>query len=971
MPSCAGAFFVGIKQSIESSKENLTFAALNDPELSMKHIYRILLLAFAFVWADVAWAQSGDEIFESYFYDTCSLFQNGVNSFNQGDSSFKNEDYSLSETYFREAIPFFEQYIQEHPWNRLAQYYLGYSYYYLAVIHNLVFFQCNDTVIAYTLEAIHLLPASDTTALFICYSISGFCLANKQYDCDAYYTFQTALNYDLDFSSDPTLLYLYKRSLYGSSFILYSSYTNSVSSTTNLCTDRQETPTWDDCVGGNQLDHCIDDLNRLINIEQPENDKNQIDTLALVLLGECYYYKNEFVKSKECYEKSGNPNLYDEIIEKDSFIKHFNQGICLFNGDTLSGIEPDYCGAFQEFDKAIGCDISFNDFPEYFSVLYLHANLLFLSYCVDNQLNTNNPCGDVEEIPGWATCIGGQELDRCMDDLNRLINIKQAESNKNQIDTLAQLDTLAFVLLGKCYYYKGEYKKATECYEKSGMAPGQLDVTTATFFWDSYNSQGIIESEQTKALAEATVEGWRNDPTYYRSLYLDDAGAMSDMAHFVMEYYIDKEEYDKAFDFWYKIKNNFSLDTTLIYYEGICRYHLGDPTALEQMEFAIRMNPTSSRIRSNYLAMQMMQGKFSSQTPLEDSVFTPKQNDTLYYKLKGLAYYYEKDYNAAKKCYDDVYDLDPSPDNALMLALCYQKIVETKSQPETRHIDSIYARKYFQAVVSKEEMVGKYSYAPYAYYYLNDYDKAVETMEDILHTELVSPAMSDEDKKTCHNIHYQAAEVYALVGNKKKAKNHFKQALEYQHDPLVLSLAENAPLLASIHEYVEQEVRRYREQQDIMVSPIHRDTLFCNVPFGKNGISNTKTINCKINGKQVNNMLFDPGADYIQLTQCMADSIGVVEEDKIGWVSPKDANGRKVCKQLVSLNTVEFGDIVLENVQAIIEPNPTAPLLLGCTVWNNLKVEMPSPVSKGMIRLTYIKESIDISSKNTDKPQSK
>ncbi len=946
----------------------------------MKQLYRIItVFLLAIFWADVAYAQYEVAIEDELLQDTCLSYLTGLWYYNLGDEEFKEPSHDIaSKMYFEMAVRSFEQHEKEHPQHDYTNLFLGQSYYYLALLESHITTggpEYNKKVNEYAQNALQHLPQDNTIMRFICYAISGLCFVDEQNDHDASNAFQEALNYNLDFSSNPILLYFYKWSLYQHSYLCYSSYLNNISYSINKCGSIQETPTLDTCSGDQQLEHCIDDLNRLVGIEQNGSDDHQIDSSALVLLGNCYYYKGEYEQAKRCYEKSGNLLLYDEIKNRDNFVNHFNQGILLYYGDSLNGVEPDTCIAFQEFEKAIECDVNYKKHPAfipyYKNVLFQHAAILFDSYRFNIPDTTNN-CDPIKEIPEWATCVGDHQLDRCIDDLNHIVTLDQAESEINSIDTTA------LALLGECHYYKKEYKEATECYEKSGIASDQLDILPAFIFWDSYNQQGLIESEQAKVLLETIIEKWRNDPTYYRSLYLDDAnyensvGEMSELAHSLMGYYIDKEEYDKAFDFWIKIKNNFSLDTTLIYYEGICRYNLGDPTAIEQMEFAIRMNPTSSKLHSGYLAMQMMQGKFSSKTPLENAGFAPKQNDTTYYMLKGLACYYEKDYTAAKENYDGVYNLDPSPENALMLAFCYQKIVETKSHPETRQLDSIYARKYFQEVVSKEERIGKYCYAPYAYCYLNDYDKAAEIMEDILNTELVSPAISEQDKETCHDIHYRAAEIYASVGNKKKAKKHFKKALEYQHDPLTLALAEKAPLLTSIHKYVEKEVGRYKKHQSITVSPIHRDTLFCDIPFEKNGNYNTKTINCKINGKTVNNMLFDPGADYIQLTSQWAfDSIGIVDEDIIGCLSPKDANGKKSGLQLVSLKTVEFGDIVLENVQALINPNTKAPLLLGCTVLNNLKVETPSPVNKGMIRLTYIKESIEISEdkKNTDNQQ--
>ena len=189
----------------------------------------------------------------------------------------------------------------------------------------------------------------------------------------------------------------------------------------------------------------------------------------------------------------------------------------------------------------------------------------------------------------------------------------------------------------------------------------------------------------------------------------------------------------------------------------------------------------------------------------------------------------------------------------------------------------------------------------------------------------------------------------------KKARYHIKKAFQYYNDPLRLAIVLEAPLLVPIQSDVEREVNRYINLR------VSKDTIVCDIPFNKRTQDYTRTVSCKINGKTIDDMLFDPGADKVQLSRDKAKEIGITEDDIIDpTYLVKDANGRKVQVPLVSLKRVEIGDIVLENVQAIINNAPDAQLLLGCTVWNNLKVEMPSPVNKGMIRLTYIKESVEI-----------
>ena len=719
------------------------------------------------------------------------------------------------------------------------------------------------------------------------------------------------------------------------------------------------------------------------SFEQHAREHVGFDSTAYYL-GYSYYFLFSV-----CYRLNRSENI-KEYLEKAllylpndaiqyRFEMHCYYGNSFFYGDSLSGIEQDYCRAFEEFNKAMAyvddLDISTDLLPFYKNLYYLRAYLLLDSYYNSSLLDTVTICNEIVEQPDWISCIGEQKLDRCIDDLNHIISINQHDSLKTNIDTLA------LVLLGQCYYYCADYDKATYYYEESGITPAQLMASLGyervRCFLDSYFMQGIEDSTHiTDDLSDVLFEFWRNN---YRLMYMDEGnfnnkqGVMSEIAMNVLIYYYSKGEYAKALDFWFKIKNNFSFDDVLLTYQGLCRFALGDATGTEDFEFAARLNPRNglsyfSMILSNFNEGIISSPLFSNSNIVLDGHDTSYYSirglglDTSYYSIQGWASYCQKDYATAKDYYLYLSKLDNSSDNLLMVAICYQKMAEEMDDADQIRKDRYNAlsETYFCDIIHMEDSTGLYSSTPYAYYYLGDSDNAMRTMEHILQTSFPASIQTAKDSLTCYAIHIKAAEIYANVGKLRLAKQHLKKAFEYCHIPLTLFIAQYAsPLLAPIKQFVEKEAYRYLTYKTTE-SPIHRDTIVCDIPFNKNGNSNTRTISCIINGVQVDNMLFDPGADYVQLPQAVADSIGELYNNYIGWQPTKDANGNPVCQRIVSLDTLKIGDIVLENVQATINEEPGAQLLLGCTVWNNLKVEMPSPVSKGMIRLTYIKESIEI-----------
>ena len=643
----------------------------------------------------------------------------------------------------------------------------------------------------------------------------------------------------------------------------------------------------------------------------------------------------------------------DAMMESQA---HCQYGEYLLWEDSLSGVKPDYCKAILEFEKAIKYDIDFRAnpvlFQNYKTALSRHSMLLFNSYVNDKQ-NKINGFVNKEAVLACDTCIGEQQLDRCIDELKLLVSLEQTESE------ISLIDTLALVLLGECYYYKDEYEKATDYYEKSGIAPERLvelnGPESARIFLDSYIKQGK-EEEQDISLLETLIESYRNDYNVYRQWFRDEpddkesTGSWANLAHTVMIHYMGQEEYEKALDFWFKIKNNFSFNYMLLMDQALCHIFLGDFSAISDLAFAFDMMNRNGQINDYLLSEDFSDGD-------SDPFIIIKRS---FFDLAAYSCYVQENFTAAKDYYLSLNQKDPL--NILMQAICYKKMAEKEHNPQMKTNFEHKADMSFRDVIIKEDSIGKLKNTPYAYDFLGEYDKAVATLEHILQTELPLYAFNEEDSLYCHDLHFKAAEVYARVGQTKKAEYHLAKSLEYSHNPMLLAYILKAPLLDSIQDFAYGEVNRYKKSLGLSESLIRKDTIISDIPFTRNN-DYTRTVSCMINGEPIDGMLFDPGADKVQLTRAKAEEIGITSDDVIGMVATKNANGTTVKKQLVSLKKVEVGNIVLENVQAYIDENNKAPLLLGCTVLNNLAVEMPSPVNKGMIRLTYIKESVEIPEK--------
>lgn len=89
-----------------------------------------------------------------------------------------------------------------------------------------------------------------------------------------------------------------------------------------------------------------------------------------------------------------------------------------------------------------------------------------------------------------------------------------------------------------------------------------------------------------------------------------------------------------------------------------------------------------------------------------------------------------------------------------------------------------------------------------------------------------------------------------------------------------------------------------------------------------------------VNGLNLD-FVFDTGASSISLSAAeatvMARQGKITEDDVVGEAQFSDANGDVSVGTIVTLRTVQIGDITLHNVEASVVDNIQAPLLLGQT----------------------------------------
>lgn len=132
---------------------------------------------------------------------------------------------------------------------------------------------------------------------------------------------------------------------------------------------------------------------------------------------------------------------------------------------------------------------------------------------------------------------------------------------------------------------------------------------------------------------------------------------------------------------------------------------------------------------------------------------------------------------------------------------------------------------------------------------------------------------------------------------------------------------------------------------------IIRTVLFLNAIFFVNGIyaqttikmvknpSGTFSLRCKVNGALMK-MIFDTGASSVSISRSTAlylyNNDLISENDYIGEISSRIANGDIIDNMLIRLRDVEIEGLHLKDVEAMVSSSLNAPLLLGQNVISKL-----------------------------------
>lgn len=258
--------------------------------------------------------------------------------------------------------------------------------------------------------------------------------------------------------------------------------------------------------------------------------------------------------------------------------------------------------------------------------------------------------------------------------------------------------------------------------------------------------------------------------------------------------------------------------------------------------------------------------------------------------------------------------------------------------------DSQAADNDFKQVILLDSVPDAPECAFYAYYYLGDKGKAVETLNKAL-------------KKENKGIFYDAACLYSIMGNKEQAisylrkslKNGYRRFAHIKRDRDLNNIRSTAEYKALLNEYEQKHQQEIAEDNDETVYENKTEE----VPFTKE--DNVCKVKCIINNLPLH-FIFDTGASDVSISSVeatfMLKNDYLSSSDIIGRQNYMTADGNMTEGTVINLRDVKLGNIHLNDIKASVVKNQSAPLLLGQSVFSKLgRIEIDN--DKKLLRITY------------------
>lgn len=398
--------------------------------------------------------------------------------------------------------------------------------------------------------------------------------------------------------------------------------------------------------------------------------------------------------------------------------------------------------------------------------------------------------------------------------------------------------------------------------------------------------------------------------------------------------YEENNRYKKAIKQYEECLNKDKLPI-LHYRIARCYESLGDySSATKHIDFAIEMDSTDYDYVIEKADLLYESGKYPEAIAEMTKYIT--------YNPEFYGGYYRRGFYK-----DNTHDVDGAiEDYSMAIALEPQYAYAFLGRADMYRLkgENDLAKQDYMKVIELDTVPSNVSCAQYAFLELGEKEKSIDYMDRVIANDSINPGN-----------YYDAACLYSRMGNKNKALDMLKIALEkgfrrFNH-------IENDDDLDGIRqtEGFKNLIKTYQESFKPETQPSEEKSYtekIVEIPFSKEG--DMCKVKCNINNLPLH-FIFDTGASDVSISEVEASFMF-----KNGYLTSKDVMGRQNYVTadggvhegtIINLINVEFGGLKLSNIRASVVKNQRAPLLLGQSVLNKLgKIEIDNERQKLIIR---------------------
>lgn len=393
--------------------------------------------------------------------------------------------------------------------------------------------------------------------------------------------------------------------------------------------------------------------------------------------------------------------------------------------------------------------------------------------------------------------------------------------------------------------------------------------------------------------------------------------------------YEENRHYSKAIEA-YTEANKRNASPVILNRIAHCYSNMGQyENALSCINQALNMDSTDLSILEKKANILYEKGEVASAIDVYSQVLTTQPEYAFGYYRRGWFKELSGDIDGAIEDLTTCVVLDPTESYAF----------ETRGDIYMKQGKKDLAEADFKKVIELEDSPEKYSCIHYAYHGLGQDDMAVAMIESII--------ARDVDRA---GSYYDAACLYARMGNKEKALKYLEMSLEHGYRRFShISRDDDMDLIRGTEEF-KALIRKYKERnvEENGTSIIGNKSIsiasddVSEIPFSKE--SGVYKVKCQINGLPLH-FVFDTGASDVTLSMVEASFMmknGYLSgNDVIGNQRYMNADGDINVGTVINLKDVNFGGQSLKNVRASVVRNQKAPLLLGQSVLGRLgKIEI-------------------------------